>query len=167
MVNDKFLWVFFFNETQAKNRQFGNISVSKRPCIDENHFLQQVCYLSSHIICCTLTDKWASCQKPLVYSCIVRAARYANLVQETAGSQRSYMKRKSLTDFQVFWLWEVRLAMISVLSVCCACFSRQINSCTPDIAFILVIYVQWSSHSKTSWPQILLLAAVGSNLSWR
>jgi hypothetical protein len=129
MVNDKFLWVrFFFLMKPSQGTGSLATGVPKRPYIDENNFLQQVCYLSSHIICCTLTDKWANPWEPLVYSCIVWVAPYANLVQGTAGSQWSYVKRKSLTDFQVFghekqdWPWYF-------FSVWCAHFSTQISIC--------------------------------------
>jgi hypothetical protein len=35
----------FINETQAKNRQFGDNSMLKRPCIDENHFPYYMLYI--------------------------------------------------------------------------------------------------------------------------
>lgn len=122
-----FEYFFFFKKTQARNSQFGDSGVPKRLCIDGNQFLHRVCYLSVRIIFRTATAKWANHWEPLVYSCIVWAALYANLVHGTAGSQRSYVKRKSLTDLPVFWSWEARLAVIVVLSICCAHFSTHIN----------------------------------------
>jgi hypothetical protein len=99
----------YFKKTGKE--QFGDGGVPRRLCIAESQFRQRVCHLPVRIIFRTLTGNWAAPWEPPIYSCVVRAAPYANLVQGAAGSQKWFI------DFPVFWQRESRLAMIFVLSV--------------------------------------------------